>query len=414
MNSVIVKQARSIVPEYAVKYADARGQVRQQTAEAGSEEELRGKLQQQGYLVYDIKARNVLSSLPGLGRGNRLNHEKFLIMNQQLVTLIRAGLPILKALDLLGERLTDAKLSPYINNIRELIKGGAMLSDAFARQGIFPPMYVTSLMAGEKSGALVEVLDRYITYQRMALSVRKKLMLSLIYPCILLVLSLLLVVVLVSYVVPKFGQLYSGMNASLPAPTIVLIAVADVAQNYVLLFGAGLVAVVMGFRLWARSNAAKERIDRTILRTPLVGEVWIKFQVAQFCRVLSTLLLGGIPLVQAMETAGESVNSQLIRKALTTARQSIREGNPLSSSLDAAKVFPELAIDMMQVGESTGALPAMLGSVAVFYEEDVETRLGAILPAIEHGIIIVMGVFVFGILVSLYLPIFSLADTLQG
>ena len=402
------------MPEWVLKYADPRGEIRQQVAEAASEQEIRDRFSQQGFLVYSIKPRAELAALSSkIGRRKkRLNLEKFLIFNQQFVTLIRAGLPILKSLELLGDRLTDNRLGPYVRAVREEVKNGSLLSDALARQGVFPPMYVTSILAGEKSGALAEVLDRFISYQRLALSVRKKVLVSLLYPSLLVVLAFALVIFLVTYVVPSFAQLYSSMQADLPVVTQVLIAVGTTARNYVLA-GAGLLVIgAILFRLWAARETSRRKIDRVKLRIPLYGEVWIKYQVAQFARVLSTLLTGGIPLVQALETASNSLTSGLLQDALDRARKGVKEGQALSASLRSTRIFPGLSLDMMEVGESTGALPAMLGSVAEFYEDDVNTRMTAALSLIEPAIMIFMGAFVAFVLVALYLPIFSLAETL--
>jgi type IV pilus assembly protein PilC len=400
------------VAEYTLKYADTRGTIHHLTAEAGSEQELREKYTQQGFLIYSIKPRGVVAGLPAPTRRKKLNLEKFLIFNQQFVTLIKAGLPILKALDLLADRLTDPKLSVHVRAVRDEVRKGALLSDAFAAQGVFPPIYVTSVMAGEKSGALPEVLDRFITYQRLALAVRKKILLSLLYPSVLLFLVICLIIFLVTYVVPSFAELYSSMQTKLPVVTQVLIAVGTTARNYVLAGFGVLVLGIVAFRFWSRTESGQARVDKIKLRLPVFGEVWIKYQVSQFARVLSTLLIGGIPLVQALETASQSLGTTIIRTALEQVRRMVREGQALSASLSRTGIFPSLAVDMIEVGESTGALPAMLNSVSEFYEDDVNTRMTAVLALIEPAIMIFMGGFVAFVLVALYLPIFSLAEAL--
>jgi type IV pilus assembly protein PilC len=405
------------VSDYVLKYADARGHIRQELVAGNSESEVRERYTSQGFLVYSIKPKGKLDALSAKAAGpkpRKLNLEKFLILNQQFVTLIRAGLPILKSLDLLATRLTDEKMSPLVTAVRDEVRVGTSLSDAFEKQGVFPPIYVTSVLAGEKSGSLVEVLDRYITYQKMTLAVKKKLLVSLLYPSLLIVLVIGLVTFLVTYVVPQFSELYKSMDAKLPALTVFLISIGTAARDYVLLLVGGLVGGAIGFWLWSRTDAAQETLDRIKLRLPVAGEIWIKYQVAQFSRVLSTLLLGGIPLVQALETAADSVGTRLLSRALTSVRQSVREGRTLSASLTETGVFPPLSIDMIEVGESTGALPQMLGSVAEFYEEDVQTKLAAALSLIEPAIMIFMGVFVAFVLVALYLPIFSLSDSIGG
>ena len=400
--------------EFVLKYADPRGEMHQQVAEAGSEKELRDRYSQQGFLIYSVKQRREIAGIAmGGTRKTKINLEKFLIFNQQFVTLVRAGLPILKALDLLSERLTDSKLAPHIKAVRDEVRNGALLSDAFAKQAVFPPIYVTSVLAGEKSGALGEVLDRFITYQKLALAVRKKLLLSLVYPCLLITLVISLMVFLVTFVVPKFADLYNSMGAQLPAATRILIAVGTTARSYILFGFLTLVVAAIAFRFWAKTDKGQVTVDRWRLRTPLVGEVWIKYQVAQFSRVLSTLLVGGIPLMQALETASSSLGTKLLKNTLGEAGMRVREGVSLSAALTQTKIFPGLSIDMIEVGESTGALPQMLASVAEFYEDDVNTRMAASLSLIEPAIMIFMGGFVTFVLVALYLPIFSLADTLR-
>ena len=399
------------MPEYSLKYADARGEIRQQVVEASSEGELRQRMTEQGYLVYSVKERTGVAALGGGARRKKLDMEKFLIFNQQFVTLFRAGLPILKALDLLAERLTDKKLGPHVKEIRDDVKRGSLLSEAFRRQGIFPAIYVTSIMAGEKSGALGEVMERYINYQKLALAVRKKIMLSLMYPAILLVLVSLLVVFLITFVVPRFAELYGTTNTQLPIMTRWLIAIGTTAQSYVVMAAAALVAGGVALRYYLRTEAGQTSADRLKMRTPVLSEIWTKYQVAQMSRLLSTLLSGGIPLVQGLDTAAESIGSPLLKSALGKAQKMVREGQSLSAGLQATGIFPPLSIDMIEVGESTGALPAMLNSVSEFYEDDVNTRMQATLSLIEPAIMIFMGAFVAFVLVSLYLPIFSLADT---
>jgi type IV pilus assembly protein PilC len=243
--------------------------------------------------------------------------------------------------------------------------------------------------------------------------VRKKVLLSLIYPSLLIVLVCALIIFLITYVVPNFAELYRSMEAQLPQVTQILIAVGTTARAYVLTGLGALAAAAILFKLWSRGEAARAKVDAVKLRTPVFGEIWIKYQVAQFARVLSTLLVGGIPLVQALETASNSLGTNLLRNALQKVQRFVREGQSLSSSLASTKIFPGLAIDMIEVGESTGALPTMLGSVAEFYEDDVNTRMTAALSLIEPAIMIFMGSFVAFVLVALYLPIFSLADTLR-
>jgi len=288
------------------------------------------------------------------------------------------------------------------------VKGGELLSDAFAAQGIIPKIYTTTLLAGEKSGAIDEVLTRYIGFQRMAMTFRKKLFVSLIYPTLLVSVVTVMVLFLFTYVVPKFADLFNSLDAKLPSITVFMLAVGQNAQKYAPYILVGL--IVAGFVLWRWKDTDRgaDQIDRVVLSLPLLGGIRLKHQVASFSRMLSTLLQGGLPLVPAMETAGSSMTSRRILKGVMRAGVRVREGQGLAGSLEEQKIFPELAVEMIEVGESTGALPAMLNSVAEFYEEDVQTALGAAMALIEPLILIIMAVFVGGVLISLYLPIFTL------
>jgi type IV pilus assembly protein PilC len=395
--------------EFVVKIADDRGRVQQHIEQGYSEAEVRDRFSQQGYLVYWVKPQGAFTSGGSLGRRRRkLKQDAFLVFNQQFLTLIRAGLPILNSLELLIKRQKDGQLRQILENVRERVKGGELLSDAFAAQGIVPKIYTTTLMAGEKSGNIDEVLTRYISFQRLAMTFRKKLFVSLIYPTLLVSVVMIMVTFLFTFVVPKFADLFNSLDAKLPAITLFMLAVGENAQKYAPFLAVGL--VVLGFVLWhwKETDRGADRIDRAILNLPLLGDIRLKHQVASFSRMLSTLLQGGLPLVPAMETAGSSMTSRRILKGVMRAGVRVREGQGLAPSLEEQKIFPELAVEMIEVGESTGALPAMLNSVAEFYEEDVQTALGASLALIEPLILIIMAIFVGGVLISLYLPIFTL------
>jgi len=394
--------------EFVVKVADDRGRVHQQIEQGYSETEVRDRFSQQGYLVYWVKPQGMLAGGVSLRRRRKLKQATFLVFNQQFLTLIRAGLPILNSLELLIKRQKDATLKQILENVRDRVKGGELLSDSFAAQGIVPKIYTTTLMAGEKSGNMDEVLTRYINFQRLAMTFRKKLFVSLIYPTLLVTVVMIMVTFLFTYVVPKFADLFSSLDAKLPAITVFMLGVGVNAQKYAPFVVVGL--IVLGFVLWRwkDTDGGADRIDRAILSLPLLGEIRLKHQVASFSRMLATLLQGGLPLVPAMETAGTSMTSRRILKGIMRAGTRVREGQGLAPSLEEQEIFPGLAVEMIEVGESTGALPQMLNSVAEFYEEDVQTALGATMALIEPIILMVMAIFVGGVLISLYLTIFTL------
>ena len=393
--------------EFVIKIADDRGRVQQHIEQGISEAEVRDRFSAQGYLVYWVKPQGLLAG--GVSKRRRkLKQSTFLVFNQQFLTLIRAGLPILNSLELLIKRQKDARLKQILENVRDRVKGGELLSDAFAAQGMIPKIYTTTLMAGEKSGNIDEVLTRYVMFQRMAMTFRKKLFVSLIYPTLLISVVMIMVMFLFTFVVPKFADLFNSLDAKLPAITVFMLAVGVNAQKYAPFALAGLVVGGFLFWRWKETERGADRIDRVILSLPLLGDIRIKHQVASFSRMLSTLLQGGLPLVPSMETAGSSMSSRRILKGVMRAGIRVREGQGLAPSLEEQKIFPELAVEMIEVGESTGALPAMLNSVAEFYEEDVQTALGAAMALIEPVILIIMAIFVGGVLISLYMPIFTL------
>jgi type IV pilus assembly protein PilC len=394
--------------EFVVKVADERGHTHQQVEQGYSVAEVRDRFAAQGYLVHWVKPQGLLTTGFSLGRGRKLKQASFLVFNQQFLTLIKAGLPILNSLDLLIKRQKDPNLRQVLENVRERVKGGELLSDAFATHPMVPKIYTTTLMAGEKSGNIDEVLTRYINFQRLAMTFRKKLFVSLIYPTLLVTVVTIMVMFLFTYVVPKFAELFNSLDAKLPAITLFMLAVGQNAQKYFPFIVVGLALGGFVFWQWKKTDRGADQIDRVILSLPLLGDIRLKHQVATFSRMLATLLQGGLPLVPSMETAGSSMSSRRILKGIMRASVRVREGQGLAGSLEEQRIFPDLAVEMLEVGESTGALPAMLNSVAEFYEEDVQTALGASMALIEPLILVIMAIFVGGVLISLYLPIFTL------
>jgi type IV pilus assembly protein PilC len=395
--------------EFVIKLADERGRVQEQVHTAASAEELRSRFAHAGYHVYSVKSRGGLGS-----RRKKVKLEPFLIFNQQFLTLIRAGLPILSSLEMLGKIQKNAAFAGQLDNVSARVKTGESLSNAFDAQGGFPVMYTTTLLAGERSGNLQEVLERYVSFQRVTLTLRKKLVGSLIYPGVLLTLVCGLMTFMFTVVVPQFASLYDQMGSKLPAMTMYLLSFGKWMQHNILYLLLGLAATLTAFYRFSITERGRDFVDGFRVGMPVFGKVWIKYQVALFSRTLSTLLTGGLPLVPSLETAARSISSRKVSKAVTSSITTVREGKSLADSLAKTGVFPLLATDMITVGEQTGALPAMLNSVADFFEEDVATALAAALALIEPAILIIMGVVVVFILISLYLPIFSLGQNSGG
>ena len=401
--------------EFLCKVADSTGKVFFHVEPAESIVEARQKLSDRGLFVYNVRPRaGMLAQLFGRKRQKSVEGNDFLVFNQQLNTLIKAGIPILRALDLLSERAAAERLRPVLGEVRRLVREGTPLSEALEQQGVFPKVYTVSILAGEKSGNLSGVLEYYIAYQRVTTGFRKKLIATLIYPTILICAATGIVTYLVSSVIPKFAGLYNDLNITLPQATRILIAITVTYRPYLLSTVALLVVLAAAAFAWSHSQEGGLAMERVRMRLPLIGETVTKFQFAQFCRTLSTLLTGGTPLVQAMETAGGAIRSRLVSGAIAQGAQLVREGQSLHNSLSSTGLVPDLALEMIEVGEASGSLSAMLASVAEFYEEDVNTHLANLVAIIEPAILVFMAILIAFILVALYLPMFSLSAGGQG
>jgi type IV pilus assembly protein PilC len=391
--------------EFVIKLADERGRVQEQVQTAATAEELRNRFVHAGYHVFSVRARGAI------GRGRRkVKLEPFLIFNSQFLTLIRAGLPILSSLEMLGKIQKNATFAGQLEDVAARVKTGEALSAAFEAQSGFPLMYTTPLLAGERSGNLPEVLDRYVSFQKVALALRKKLIGSLIYPTVLITLVCALLIFMFTVVVPQFAQLYDQLGNKLPALTMALLTFGTWLRHNILWMALILVATAVALYRFILTERGKDFADGVRIRLPILGKIWLKYQVALFARTLSTLLTGGLPLVPSLETASRSISSRRVSRAVQTSVGTVREGKSLADSLAKTGIFPDLATEMITVGEQTGALPQMLNSMSEFFEDDVATALAAALALIEPAILIVMGVVVVFILISLYLPIFSLGQ----
>lgn len=399
------------MPTFVITGFNDRGQRLRQVEHADTERELRERFASQGYLVHSIREHRAIG---GDRRRGKVAIDKFLVFNQQLLTLIKAGLPIPRALELLETRARDERLEALLRRVRTRVQAGDLLSGAFAQEPSVPEIYTTTLMAGEKSGNLEEVLTRYLQYQRMALGLRRKLTSSLIYPAVLMGIVVVVLTFLVTYVVPQFAALYSSLDATLPTITLTVLDLGVFIRAQFFWLLAAVVVIVAGFVYLGRRSGVAQFLDGVALKVPLLGDLYWKYQVAMLCRTLSTLLQGGLPVVQGLETAASALRSPRLRQGLKATVQEVREGEPVSAGLGRHHVVPRLAVEMVEVGEGTGALPQMLASVAEFFDEDLANAMTALLALIEPAILIVVGTVVALILISLYLPIFSLGARIQS
>ena len=395
--------------EFVCKVGDATGHVFQQMETAQTEIEARQRLADRGFYVYTVRPNiSVSRILKGVQGGRALRANDFLIFNQQLNTLIKAGLPILKCLDLLADRVALPKIRPLLQDVRDRVRNGALLSDALEASHVFPPVYVTSIRAGEKSGDLPGVLEDYISYQRTTSAFQKKLIAALVYPIILVTVASFIVSYLVAYVIPQFAKLYKDLGTELPPLTQFLITFVTGYGVWLLAFVAAVVLGLIFLFFWSRTRSGGVVVDRLKLKLPVLGDVWIKFQMAQFSRILATLLRGGTPLVAGLDTASNAMASRLISGSIQRATRRVSEGQSLHLALSETRLVPELALEMIEVGEASGALAPMLASVAQFYDEETNMKTGLLISVIEPTVLIGMAIFVFFILLALYLPLFSL------
>ena len=402
--------------QFRCKVATPGGQVTQQIYVADTEHGLRHDLESKGLYLLSLQPVGGI----GVGRFSlqlpqrkRISRSEFLIFNQELATLLRAGLPLVQSLDILRRRVPNPALKAVLTDVHERVRSGSALSEAFEAQGgMFTGIYHASLMAGEKSGSLETVLRRYVAHMKIISSVRSRLVSALIYPAVLLAVSAVVVGLIVFKVVPEFADFYKGFSASasLPASTQVIAGFSNFVISNLLAILVGLILLVVVGYAWVRQPGQRRRLDALMLRIPWFGPLGRKFSTAQVARTISTLLAGGIPLVNALDIASKSVGNRAVAQDLDVVAREVREGTSLHESLSRRGTFPNVAIEMVEVGESTGALAEMLNSIADFYDEENDTSLTRFSNLVQPVLLVVMGVIIAALLLSLYMPLFQLSS----
>jgi type IV pilus assembly protein PilC len=390
------------------------GVVMEERHRSVSEEALRRELEGKGLHVFSVRSRRSALRIPLLRSREKLRSLDFLIFNQQFATMLRAGIPVLQTLELLQRTQASAFFRDVLARVLDQVRSGVALSEAFAAQGdLFPKLYCATILAGERSGELVPVLARYTQHQQMMAAVGRRVKSALTYPLVLITLSFGLVILLMTYVIPRFATFYVGFAAELPLITQVVVSTSSwVQRNLPFLLGGAALAYLLG-RGWLRSEAGQVAIDRAKLKVPFVGEIFHLFALSQFARSLGTLVGSGTPLVNALEIASETVTNRSIAVPIARVASRVREGQSLWMSLQATKQFPELSIAMVQVGEATGALESMLTNVSQFYDETIEVKLARVVSLIEPAVLVLMGGVVASLLLSVYLPMFTLLQKVQ-
>ena len=401
--------------EFRCRLGTPGGEIVEGVYVAESEARLRREFEEKGLYVLAIQrvGRMALGSI-ALPRRTRISTREFLVFNQELATLLKAGMPLVQSLDILRQRVPNPLLKSVLDDVYERVRGGNSLSEAFETHGtLFPGVYTASLLAGEKSGNLEQVIRRYVAYVKVVSGVQRKTISALVYPIILLFLSCIVVAIIVLRVVPEFGAFYNQFGKELPLSTRLLVGVSEFAGTYLVLMIVTVVGAAVGFWIWLKTTGNRRRFDRMTLRVPMLGGIAQKFATSQASRTLATLLGGGIPLVNAIDISSRATTNQFMAHELQLAAQQVREGRSLSTAMNESGAFPDVAIKMVEVGESTGALQEMLNSLSDFYDEEIETTLSRFVTLVEPALLVIMGLVIAGLLLALYMPMFNLSSALS-
>jgi len=401
--------------EFRCRLGTPGGEIIEGLYVAESEARLRREFEEKGLYVLGLhragRARFAGIALP---RRARIATREFVVFNQELATLLKAGMPLVQSLDILRRRATNPVFKAVLDDVNDRVRAGSSLSESFEAHGaLFPGVYTASLLAGEKSGNLEQVIRRYVSYVKVVANVKRKTVSALVYPLILLALSMVVVSIIMLRVVPAFGEFYSQFGEELPLSTRVIVAISSFASSYFLPIVIVVALVAVGAWQWLQRPGKREWFDRMVLRLPGLGGIAQKFATSQAARTLATLLGGGIPLVNAIDVSARSIRNQYMAHELRSAAQQVREGRALALAMSDSGAFPDVAIKMVEVGESTGALQEMLNSLADFYDEEIETNLGRFVTLVEPILLIVMGLVIAGLLLSLYMPLFNLSNALR-
>jgi len=401
--------------EFRCRLASPNGEIVEGVYVADNETRLRHEFEEKGLFVLSVQPKGAIAGLSlRLPQRRSLNTREFLVFNQELATLLKAGMPLVQSLDLLKGRVTSPLFRSVLEDVHERVRSGSALSDAFAAHGdLFPSVYTASLLAGERSGNLDSVLRRYVEYTKIITTVKRKTVSALVYPAILIALALGLVSLIVLKVVPAFSDFYGSFGADLPLVTKIIVRVSEFIRGQFLFIVIAAAAAVVAVLGWVRQPGQKARFDHVLLTVPMLGDVARKFSTSQMARTLATLLGGGLPLVNALDIASKSIGNQFMASQLTIVGGRVREGESFARALEARRVFPDVAVKMAEVGESTGALQDMLNTVADFYDEEIATNMERFVTLVEPVLLVVMGIVIAGLLLALYMPLFQLSSVLS-
>jgi len=396
--------------EFRCRLGTAAGEIVEGVYIADSEARLRRDLEEKGMYILSLQRRAALSLSAG-GRRQRVKRQEFLVFNQELATLLKAGMPLVQSLDILRQRVVNPTFKTVLDSVHDRVRSGSSLSDAFGEHGsLFPAVYSASLLAGERSGNLDAVIRRYVAYEKIVGVVKRRTMSALIYPAILVTMMIVLIGIIVFRVVPAFSDFYANFGRQLPLSTRIIVAVSNGLISNFLFIIATVIGLAVAGIAWARHPTQRHRLDKWLLDLPWAGETARKFFTSQLARMLATLLGGGIPLVNALEISVRSLSNQFLSRELDRVRVRVQEGQGFAAALRERDIFPDVAVKMVEVGESTGALQEMLNSLAEFYDEEIETEVSRFITLVEPVLLVCMGVVIAVVVMALYMPLFELSS----
>ena len=401
--------------EFRVKAGWPDGSVAEQSVMAADIGTARHEVERRGGHVFEIKRRGFSLAAGSTKRRGRVKMAEFLIFNQELIALLKAGLPVVRSFEILLERQKSPVLRRVLTDVRERVNSGSSISEAFAEEGdLFPRLYWTSLKAGEKSGEIEAVLRRYLKYQKTVIALTRKVVSTLVYPVILIALSAVLITILMTFVIPRFTEFFADFDAELPLLTVVVLGIATfLRHNFLILAGALGAGGFLLYR-WVQTPSGRVWLDAFMLKLPIVGGIFRRFAITQFTRSLGTLLGGGTPLVPALENAADAIGNRSVSQKVASVVPKVREGRELWKALEATGIFTDLTIEMIKVGESSGALEEMLAAVSEFYDEEIDLLLARVISFVEPAILVLMGGVIVTILLSVYLPMFRLMSAIKS
>ena len=402
-------------PQFSVKAGWPDGRIAEEAVGARDAGAARAEVERRGGQVFQVQRHGFGLLSPRRARKGRVKVAGFLVFNQELVALLKAGLPVVQAFDLLHERQKNPTLKRVLADVGERVKAGSSISDAFAEEGdLFPRLYATSLKAGEKSGEIESVLRPYLKYQKTLLGVTRKVTSTLVYPAILIALSAVLIGILMTVVIPRFQEFFKDFEADLPLLTIFVVHTAAFLRKNLLVIGGGTAAAVFFALRSLETPAGSLARDAFVLKIPVVGGILSRFAISQFTRSLATLLGGGTPLVPSLESATEAIGNRHVARRVRDVVPRVREGGELWKALEATGIFTDLTVEMVKVGEASGALEDMLTSVSDFYDDEIDVLLSRVISFVEPAILVIMGGVIVVILLSVYLPIFTIMSQIKG